>query len=120
MRTSPRRRRYRDGPPCRRHRAARAPDRRCGNPACRSRTLPGLPSASVGVVHVEREGSVATLTLDRPDALNALSLAMVRELRAAVFAVADDVAIRCIVLTGAGRAFCAGGDIKEFAANASR
>jgi len=61
----------------------------------------------------EVTGSVAWLRLNRPKALNALNLAMVRELerRLAEIAVRDDV--RVVVLTGSGRAFCAGADLKE-------
>ena len=56
---------------------------------------------------------VATLTLNRPEVLNAFSTAMQRELAAVVLRLADDDAVRAVVLTGAGRAFCAGGDIGE-------
>src|SRR5438270_8824169 len=79
-----------------------------------------IRDVSADLVLVRRDGAVATLTLDRPDALNALSLELVRALHAAVVAAADDAEVRCIVLTGSGRAFCAGGDIKDFGANASR
>lgn len=72
------------------------------------------------MVRTERQGGVATITLDRPDALNALNLQLAREMSGAVTAVASDATIRCVVLTGAGRAFCAGGDIAEFTANAAR
>jgi 2-(1,2-epoxy-1,2-dihydrophenyl)acetyl-CoA isomerase len=62
---------------------------------------------------VAHEGAVATVTLDRPDALNALTrasrLALVRDLRA----LSGDAGVRCVVLTGAGRAFCAGQDLRE-------
>ncbi|HEY6957638.1 MAG TPA: enoyl-CoA hydratase-related protein [Candidatus Limnocylindria bacterium] len=71
-------------------------------------------------VRVERSAAVATITLDRPQALNALSLALGRDLASAVVDVDEDDAVRCVVLTGAGSAFCAGGDIREFHANASR
>lgn len=71
-------------------------------------------------VRVDRAGAVATITLDRPQALNALSLALGRDLARAVIEVAEDTAIRCVVVTGAGSAFCAGGDIREFDANAAR
>lgn len=57
------------------------------------------------------EGAVATVTLNRPDKLNALTVEMVIELRVALATVAAHEAVRCIVLTGAGRAFCAGADI---------
>ena len=56
---------------------------------------------------------VATVTLNRPEALNAFSTAMQRELAALLPALAADAAVRCVILTGAGRAFCAGGDIGE-------
>lgn len=54
---------------------------------------------------------VATLTLDRPDKLNALNPSVFVELRAHIDAIANDAAVRCVVLTGAGRAFCAGHDL---------
>jgi len=69
---------------------------------------------SDGATHrVERAGSVATVTLDRPDALNALTRASRRALAHDLQALSDDAAVRCIVLTGAGRAFCAGQDLRE-------
>jgi 2-(1,2-epoxy-1,2-dihydrophenyl)acetyl-CoA isomerase len=71
-------------------------------------------------VRVERSGRIATITLNRPEALNALDLALVQALRDAATSLAGDDTVRCVVLTGAGRAFCAGGDIREFTANASR
>lgn len=55
---------------------------------------------------------VAVLTLNRPESLNALTLSMGRELKAAI-SVATEQRSRAIVLTGAGRAFCAGGDLRE-------
>jgi 2-(1,2-epoxy-1,2-dihydrophenyl)acetyl-CoA isomerase len=63
---------------------------------------------------------VATLTLNRPDAYNALNLALGREVFEAVLRVDDDADVRCIVVTGAGKAFCAGGDVKDFADNLGR
>jgi 2-(1,2-epoxy-1,2-dihydrophenyl)acetyl-CoA isomerase len=56
---------------------------------------------------------VATITLDRPDALNALTVPLKEELLAAFVRVGADPAVRSIVLTGAGRAFCAGQDLRE-------
>ncbi len=61
----------------------------------------------------EVSDSIATITLDRPEALNALTVPMKTELLAAFRAVARDRAVRAVVLTGAGRAFCAGQDLKE-------
>lgn len=61
--------------------------------------------------------AVATITLNRPDAYNALTLQMARELFQAVLQVDEDRAVRSVVVTGAGKAFCAGGDVKDFADN---
>jgi len=59
---------------------------------------------------------IVTLTLDRPEAKNALSAALVGELTAALGALAGDNTVRAIVLTGAGNVFCAGADIGEMRA----
>ncbi len=56
---------------------------------------------------------VATITLNRPDAMNSLDIATKESLRDAVREVADDTSVRCVVLTGSGRAFCVGQDLKE-------
>ncbi len=60
----------------------------------------------------DRQGAVQTLTLNRPDALNALTSQLRRELLAAVNAARRDDAVRAIVITGAGRGFCAGADLR--------
>ena len=62
---------------------------------------------------VERRGNVVWWRLDRPDAANALSRALVEALGAATAAAATDPAIRAVVVTGNGAAFCAGADLKE-------
>ena len=62
-------------------------------------------------VGLETEGAVATLTLDRPDRLNAMADPMWDALYAHLGAVAQDEAVRAVILTGTGRAFCAGGDV---------
>jgi len=65
-------------------------------------------------VQFERDGPVAILTLNRPEALNAINAAMRRDLVDAITRAEDDTDVRAIVLAGAGdRAFCAGADIKE-------
>jgi 2-(1,2-epoxy-1,2-dihydrophenyl)acetyl-CoA isomerase len=69
---------------------------------------------------LERREQVATITLNRPDAYNSLNLALAQELFQAVLDVDDDADVRCLVITGAGRAFCAGGDVKDFADNLDR
>lgn len=56
-------------------------------------------------------GRIATVTLNRPDRLNAWTLTMEREVRKAMAVAAADAAVRAIVLTGAGRGFCAGADM---------
>lgn len=61
------------------------------------------------------EGGVLHVTLNRPDSRNAMSLAMVGELRATLEAVHHDQGVRAIVLRGASGHFCAGGDIKDMA-----
>jgi len=58
---------------------------------------------------------LATLMLNRPDKLNALNLTMFEELRAHLDALATDTTIGCVVLTGAGRSFCAGNDLGAIA-----
>jgi enoyl-CoA hydratase/carnithine racemase len=60
---------------------------------------------------VQLDGGVATLTLNRPDRRNAIDLRMDRELQAALHALDQDEAVRAIVVTGAGSAFCAGVDL---------
>src|SRR5262245_51175189 len=66
-------------------------------------------------VLLTRDGSVATLTLNRPDALNSLNPAMIDALIAHTASVAADDGLRVVVLRGAGRHFMAGGDIRSFA-----
>lgn len=62
---------------------------------------------------VERKGAVCVITLNRPDALNALNKALMDDLTAALDACEADDAVHCIVLTGSQKAFAAGADIKE-------
>lgn len=57
--------------------------------------------------------AVATLTLNAPDKLNSFTRAMHTQLRAALDAAAQDPAVRCVVITGAGRGFCAGQDLAD-------
>ena len=62
------------------------------------------------------EGPVATLTLDRPQLGNAIDLPMAQAILRAAIRCDQDPAIRCVVITGAGRLFCAGGDLGAFTA----
>ena len=64
-------------------------------------------------IRTEVADGVATITLDRPDALNALTIPMKVELLGSFKAIGRDRKVRAVVLTGSGRAFCAGQDLKE-------
>jgi 2-(1,2-epoxy-1,2-dihydrophenyl)acetyl-CoA isomerase len=61
----------------------------------------------------EIAGGVATLTLNRPDKLNAFTTAMHEELREAMSRVRADATLRALLITGSGRGFCAGQDLSE-------
>jgi 2-(1,2-epoxy-1,2-dihydrophenyl)acetyl-CoA isomerase len=74
---------------------------------------PGASVPAFTSIRYEVADAIATITLDRPDALNALTVPMKGELRRALALVAGDRSIRVVVLTGSGRAFCAGQDLKE-------
>lgn len=65
-------------------------------------------------VLIERDGEITTVTLNRPDALNTLNADMVAELTAALDAIDADPGCRVVILTGAGRAFCAGLDLNGY------
>ena len=69
---------------------------------------------SYETILIEREGAIATLTLNRPAVLNALNILMVHELKSAIAELDADDAVRAIVVTGSGeRSFAAGADISE-------
>lgn len=65
-------------------------------------------------VLTEVKNGVALITLNKPKSLNALSAAMVKGLKNSLHSIKHDPAVRAVILTGNGRAFCAGGDIKGF------
>ena len=67
-------------------------------------------------LRAEIDGGVAVITMNRPDRRNAFSQAMVSAMGAVLAQVETDEAVGCVVLTGAGGAFCAGGDVKNMAA----
>lgn len=69
------------------------------------------------VLRYEVTDGVGTLTLNRPDAMNALNTELKEALRDALAEVVGDESVRAVVLTGAGRAFCVGQDLREHAAN---
>ena len=62
---------------------------------------------------LRKEDSVATITLNRPERLNAISPELISELISATEDIGQDESVRAVILTGAGRAFCAGGDVKD-------
>ena len=65
------------------------------------------------LVHLARLERIAQLTLNRPDAYNALDLPTARELSATLLPLATDAAVHGVVITGTGKAFSAGGDIRR-------
>jgi enoyl-CoA hydratase/carnithine racemase len=62
-------------------------------------------------VIVQKKGPVATLTLNRPGERNALNIPMVQEMWEAIQAIKEDKGVRVLIVTGAGKAFCGGGDV---------
>ena len=65
-------------------------------------------------VLLSTNGGIATVTLNRPDRLNAIDLEMANALREIMLSVERDAAVRAVVLKGAGKGFVAGGDVQEF------
>jgi enoyl-CoA hydratase/carnithine racemase len=78
----------------------------------------GYQAAMSDRVHIERDGAIAHVSLARPDKLNAIDAAMFDALVAAGTSLLADASLRCVVLRGQGRAFCAGLDVASFAAMA--
>ena len=70
-------------------------------------------TATAAEVLLDLSDGVATVTFNRPEAMNALNIATKDALLAILRQVADDPAVRCVVLTGTGRAFCVGQDLRE-------
>lgn len=66
---------------------------------------------------VDKHGGIATVTLNRPRQFNALSHALLEELKSALAALAADDSVRVVILAGSGKAFCAGHDLKEIRAS---
>lgn len=75
----------------------------------------GLDGMSYETLSASREGPLGIITINRPEALNALSNKLVHELISALAAFESDEEVRCLVITGSERAFSAGADIKEMA-----
>ena len=82
-------------------------------------TRVGVSGVSEQLVGYCVRDGVCVVTLDRPDALNALDTTLMKQLVEALTDASDDAAIRCVVLTGAGRGFCVGGDLRAIAKAAS-
>jgi 2-(1,2-epoxy-1,2-dihydrophenyl)acetyl-CoA isomerase len=68
----------------------------------------------LNTMRIEVDGEIGTLTLDRPDAFNAMSPELIGELVVAFAWLADEAPLRALIVTGAGKAFCAGGDVNWF------
>lgn len=79
-----------------------------------STDIPGREAPELETMRFEADGDVGTLTLNRPDELNAMSPQMIDELQTIAPWLADRAPIRALVVTGAGRAFSAGGDVTWF------
>jgi 2-(1,2-epoxy-1,2-dihydrophenyl)acetyl-CoA isomerase len=73
-----------------------------------------LSPPELNTLRIEIDGQIGTLTLDRPDAFNAMSPEMIGELTVAFAWLADQAPLRALIVTGAGKAFCAGGDVNWF------
>jgi enoyl-CoA hydratase/carnithine racemase len=73
-----------------------------------------LSPPELSTLKIEIDGDVGTLTLDRPDAFNAMSPEMIGEMLVAFAWLADRAPLRALIVTGAGKAFCSGGDINTF------
>lgn len=76
-------------------------------------TAATAPMAATVLVEVDAEAGVATITLNRPEGLNSLTVPMKLALLAAFRRIERDAGVRAVILTGAGRAFCAGQDLRE-------
>jgi 2-(1,2-epoxy-1,2-dihydrophenyl)acetyl-CoA isomerase len=68
----------------------------------------------LNTMRIEIDGEIGTLTLDRPDAFNAMSPEMIGEMTTAFAWLADQAPLRALIVTGAGKAFCSGGDVNWF------
>jgi enoyl-CoA hydratase len=64
-------------------------------------------------VKIERDGEVATVTLNRPERANALTYEVIADVEAAALSFRDDIETRVVILTGAGKNFCAGADLSD-------
>jgi enoyl-CoA hydratase/carnithine racemase len=79
-------------------------------------TTDAVSPPELKTLQIDVEGEIGTLTLDRPDSFNAMSPEMILELGTAFAWLADQAPLRGLIVTGAGKAFCSGGDINGFKA----
>jgi 2-(1,2-epoxy-1,2-dihydrophenyl)acetyl-CoA isomerase len=77
-------------------------------------TTQTLSPPELSTLKIEIDGEIGTLTLDRPDAFNAMSPEMIGELTVAFAWFADLAPLRALIVTGSGKAFCSGGDVNWF------
>jgi enoyl-CoA hydratase/carnithine racemase len=77
-------------------------------------TSTSINPPQLNTMRIEIDGEIGTLTLDRPDAFNAMSPEMIGEMTVAFAWLADQAPLRGLIVTGAGKAFCAGGDVTWF------
>jgi 2-(1,2-epoxy-1,2-dihydrophenyl)acetyl-CoA isomerase len=77
-------------------------------------TTETLSPPELSTMRIEIDGNTGTLTLDRPDAFNAMSPEMIGEMTTAFAWLADQAPLRALIITGSGKAFCAGGDVNWF------
>ena len=73
-----------------------------------------MSTPELNTMRIEIDGEIGTLTLNRPDAFNAMSPELIGELIVAAGWLADQASLRALIVTGAGKAFCAGGDVTWF------
>lgn len=73
-----------------------------------------MSTPELNTMRIDVDGEIGTLTLDRPDAFNAMSPELIGELIVAAGWLADRAPLRALIVTGAGKAFCAGGDVTWF------
>ena len=79
-------------------------------------TTETLSPPELETLRIEIDGEIGTLTLDRPEVFNAMSPEMIGELTVAFAWLADRAPLRALIVTGAGKAFCSGGDVNGFKA----
>ncbi|MGN6216919.1 MAG: enoyl-CoA hydratase/isomerase family protein [Solirubrobacterales bacterium] len=77
-------------------------------------TSTSINPPQLNTMRIEIDGEIGTLTLDRPDAFNAMSPELIGEMTVAFAWLADRAPLRALIVTGAGKAFCAGGDVTWF------